>query len=85
MNLKKKRFCSLDFLTVTDESMSDLMLNGSADVSMSAVSDESASSSYPFDYSAFDIFGDTLEDDSSNSSIQEGYFYLFDSGLHRTT
>ena len=47
------------------------MLNGSADVSISAVSGDSASSSYSAFDSIYDIFGDTLEDDpSSNTSIE---------------
>ena len=70
MNLKKKRFCSLDFLSDTDEPNSEIMLNGSADVWMSAVSGDSASSSYSAFDSIYDIFGDTLEDDPSNTSIE---------------
>ena len=72
MNLKKKRFCSLDLLSYTDEPNSEIMLNGSADVSMSADSGDSASSSYSTFDSIYDIFGDTLEDDpSSNTSIED--------------
>ena len=71
MNSKKKRFCSLDFLSVTDNPNSEKMLNGSADVSMSAVSHDSASSSFNAFDSIYDIFGDTFEDDpSSNTSIE---------------
>ena len=69
-NFKKRRFCSLDFLSVTDESNSDMMLNGTADVFMSAVSDSASSSLLPFN-SFYDLFE---EDDAVGNDTDEGNF-----------
>ena len=54
------------------------MLNGSADVSMSDIAEDSASSSLLALESFYDMFGETLEDDTSdNASIEEGCFIVF--------
>ena len=75
MNFKKKRFCSLDFFS---ETTSDMMLNGSADVPMSDIAEDSASSSLLALDSFYDLFGETLEDETAgNASIEEGCFIIF--------
>ena len=54
------------------------MLNGSADVSMSDIAEDSASSSLLALESFYDMFGESLEDDTpDNASIEEGSFIVF--------
>ena len=54
------------------------MLNGSADVSMSDIAEDSASSSLLALESFYDMFGESLEDDTSdNATIEEGSFIVF--------
>ena len=54
------------------------MLNGSADVSLSDIAEDSASSSLLALDSFYDLFGESLEDDTSgNASIEEGCFIVF--------
>ena len=50
-----------------------MMLNGSADVSMSDIAEDSASSSLLALNPFYDLFEESLEDDTSgNASIEEG-------------
>ena len=54
------------------------MLNGSADVPMSDIAEDSASSSLLALDSFYDLFGETLEDETAgNASIEEGCFIIF--------
>lgn len=55
-----------------------MMLNGSADVPMSDIAEDSASSSLLALDSFYDLFGETLEDETAgNASIEEGCFIIF--------
>ena len=66
-------------MSVTDESNSEMMLNGTADVLMSAVSDSASSSLL-----AFNPFYDLFEaDDAVGNGTDEGNFSsLSDSGIY---